>query len=111
MSCNTLIIKVKSSVGEGKICLHNHLHLCLCRGRQIVCASQKKMYREAEKSVALTENPLPLCRNVRVAQLFLLRAVCGMAAVQTSADWCRWGADGCRRSADAFGSYLHYTIS
>lgn len=53
-----------------------------------LCQSEK-MYREAEKSVALTENPLPLCRNVRVAQLFLLRAVCGMAAVQTSADGCR----------------------
>lgn len=89
MPCNALIIKVKSSVDGGKICLHYHLHLCLCRGRQNVCASQKKMYREAEKSVALTENPLPLCRNVRLAQLFLLRVVCGMAAVQTSADGCR----------------------
>ena len=89
MPCNALIIKVKSSVERGEICLHCHLHLCLCRGRQIVCASQKKMYREAEKSVALTENLLPLCRNVRLAQLLLLRAVCGMAAVQTSADGCR----------------------
>lgn len=89
MPCNDLIIKVKSSVDRGKICLHCHLYSCLCRGRQIVCASQKKMYREAEKSVALTENPLPPCRNVRVAQLFLLRVVCGMAAVQTRADGCR----------------------
>lgn len=89
MPCNALIIKVKSGVDGGENCLHCHLHSCLCRGRQIVCASQKKMYREAEKSVALTENPLPLCRNVRVAQLFLLRAVCGMAAVQTRADGCR----------------------
>lgn len=89
MSCNALNISAKSSVDRSEICLHCHLHLCLCRGRQIVCASQKKMYREAEKSVALTENPLPLCSNVRVAQLFLLRAVCGMAAVQTSADGCR----------------------
>lgn len=72
MPCNALIINVKNSVGKVGFCLHCHLHSCLCRGRQIVCASQKKMYREAEKSVALTENPLPLCRNVRLARLFLL---------------------------------------
>lgn len=103
MPCNALIIKVKSSVYGDEICLHCHLHLCLCRGGQIVCASQKKMYREAEKSVALTENPLPLCRNVRLAQLFLLRAVCGKVAVQM-------GADGRRRSAEAFWACLHCTI-
>lgn len=90
MPCNALIIKVKSSVDGGKICLHYHLHLCLCRGRQIVCASQKKMYREAEKSVALTENPLPLCRNVRLARLFC-REACAV--------WCqcRWGQTGADR--------------
>ena len=103
MPYNTLNISVKSSVYGGEICLRCHLHLCLCRGRQIVCASQKKMYREAEKSVALTENPLPLCRNVRLAQLFLLRAVCGMVSVQM-------GAGGCRRSAEAFRACLHCTI-
>lgn len=71
MSYNALIIKVKSSVDGGKIYLHCHLHLCLCQGRHIICASQKKMCREVEKSVALTENPLPLCRNVWVALLFM----------------------------------------
>lgn len=89
MPCNTLIINVKSSVERGKFCLHCHLHLCLCRGRQIVCGSQKKMYREAEKSVALTENLLPLCRNVRVARLFC-REACAVwrqcRRVQTGAD-------------------------
>lgn len=83
MPCNALIINVKNSVGEGGICLHCPLHSCLCRGRHIICASQKKMCREAEKSVALTENPLPLCRNVRVARLFC-REACAV--------WCqcRW---------------------
>ncbi len=83
MSCNALIIKVKSGVDGGKIYLHCHLHLCLCRGRHIICASQKKMCREVEKSVALTENSLPLCRNVRVARLFC-REACAV--------WCqcRW---------------------
>lgn len=71
MSCNALIISVKSSVDRGEFCLHCHLHSCLCRGRHIACASQEKMCREAEKSVALTENSLPLCRSVRVARLFL----------------------------------------
>lgn len=71
MPYNALNISAKDSVDRGKFCLHCHLHSCLCRGRHIVCASQKKMCREAEKSVALTENPLPLCRNVRVALLFM----------------------------------------
>lgn len=71
MPCNALIIKVKSSVYGSEICLHCHLHSCLCRGCHIACASQKKMCREVEKSVALTEISLPLCRNVRVARLFL----------------------------------------
>lgn len=89
MLCNALIIKVKSSVDGGEICLHCHLHSCLCRGRQIVCASQKKMYREAEKSVALTENPLPLCRNVRLARLFCREA----CAVWCQCRWVQTGAD------------------
>lgn len=89
MPCNALIIKVESSVERGEICLHNHLHLCLCRGRQIVCASQKKMYREAEKSVALTENSLPLCRNVRVARLSCREA----CAVWCQCRWVQTGAD------------------
>lgn len=83
MPYNTLNISVKSSVDRGEFCLHCHLHSCLCRGRHIICASQKKMCREVEKSVALTENPLPLCRNVRVARLFC-REACAV--------WwqCRW---------------------
>lgn len=83
MPCNALIINVKNSVGKGGFCLHCHLHSCLCRGRHIACASQKKMCREVEKSVALTENSLPLCRNVRVARLFC-REACAV--------WCQ-----CRR--------------
>lgn len=71
MPCNSLIISVKSGVDRGEFCLHCPLHSCLCRGRHIICASQKKMCREVEKSVALTENPLPLCRNVRVVLLFM----------------------------------------
>lgn len=71
MPYNALNISAKSSVDRGEFCLQCHLHSCLCRGRHIICASQKKMCREVEKSVALTENPLPLCRNVRVALLFM----------------------------------------
>ena len=74
MPRNALIINVKNSVGKGGFCLHCHLHSCLCRGCHIACASQKKMCREVEKSVALTENSLPLCRNVRVARLFCREA-------------------------------------
>lgn len=74
MPYNALNISAKSSVDRGEFCLHCHLHSCLCRGRHIICASQKKMCREVEKSVALTENPLPLCRNVRVARLFCREA-------------------------------------
>lgn len=83
MPCNALIINVKNSVGKGGFCLHCHLHSCLCRGRHIACASQKKMCREVEKSVALTEISLPLCRNVRLARLFC-REACAV--------WwqCRW---------------------
>lgn len=110
MSCNALIISAKSSVDRGEFCLHCPLHSCLCRGRHIICASQKKMCREVEKSVALTENPLPLCRNVRLALLFMSCGVCGMVAVQMGADGCRPGADGCRRSAEAFWACLHCTI-
>lgn len=89
MSCNALIISVKGSVDRGEFCLHCHLHSCLCQGRHIICASQKKMCREVEKSVALTENPLPLCRNVRVARLFCREA----CAVWCQCRWVQTGAD------------------
>lgn len=97
MPCNALIIKVKSSVYGDEICLHCHLHSCLCRGRHIACASQKKMCREVEKSVALTENSLPLCRNVRVARLFC-REACAV--------WCqcRWGQTGADRGQMRVGA-------
>lgn len=74
MPYNALNISAKSSVDRGESCLHCHLHSCLCRGRHIACASQKKMCREVEKSVALTEISLPLCRDVRVARLFCREA-------------------------------------
>ena len=94
MPCNALIINVKNSVGKGGFCLHCHLHSCLCRGRHIACASQKKMCREVEKSVALTENSLPLCRNVRVARLFC-REACAVwwqcRRVQAGADRVQMG--------------------
>lgn len=89
MPYNALIISAKSSVDRGEFCLHCHLHSCLCRGRHIICASQKKMCREVEKSVALTENPLPLCRNVRVALLFCREA----CAVWCQCRWVQTGAD------------------
>lgn len=87
MTYNALNISAKSSVDRSEFCLHCPLRSCLCRGRHIICASQKKMCREVEKSVALTENPLPLCRNVRVARLFC-REACAV--------WCqcRWGQTG-----------------
>lgn len=48
---------------------------CACAGGVIsLVPVRKKMCREAEKSVALTENSLPLCRNVRVARLFCREA-------------------------------------
>lgn len=89
MPYNALIISAKSSVDRGEFCLQCHLHSCLCRGRHIICASQKKMCREVEKSVALTENPLPLCRNVRVARLFCREA----CAVWCQCRWVQTGAD------------------
>lgn len=42
MPYNALIISAKSRVDRGEFCLQCHLHSCLCRGRHIICASQKK---------------------------------------------------------------------